>query len=425
MKKKVFASLICLVLVFLSVFAFGCADKRLGKTCVADKSLYGKSYIDYATEVKFDTQAHPELATQGLFWVNYNAEANNVEYYKADTAEGAKIIDKNKPTIIIAHGILLSGGHSNYDEFYVNSKIASASEYGLSGNSLSVFELYQKQGYNVGEINYNMFADETNTLNAPNFIECKIWGTNGGAGTHYRKKDGTISVKDVSPYSLTEHFIADYIRAVKLIDGFGEKEVSIAGHSMGGQVVTAFTFFATEMADVGQLPRSAVPNRLILLDPYFSSPDLPSMCNPDLIVRWSNKKILNGSTGYAMVECLKEVTTFGIAVEYYTEYRSALVASSTSIQPEIKKYCVYTTLDISYTQNGFSPSTEGHNAVREWYFVSKLFDEPKCGDATCVSAKSTTERIRQQIGCEYKQTVVGSDTLICTDDNFTKIIKNN
>lgn len=421
--KKILTILLALLFIPI-LFLSGC--KSNPKTRVAHANLYAKKYIDYAEKVYFDVDKYPDMEEMGLFWTKWDAETQKIVQVAADSEQGAALVDPNKPTIINVHGVLLDG-HYRQEKFNLNSKVDIPEEFELESDYVPLNYLWIKQGWNVANFHYNRFASEN--LAVTN-IEHKIWSNEGGAGVRYRHQDGTFSDK-ISEYCLAEHFAAEYIRAMNLLPKeMGSKEIRVAAHSMGGELTTATIFLLTELAAVGQLPNTQLPDRFALLDSYFStSIDIAGetlYTGPkDINIRWSGKPLPYNNISLTMIECLKDMTANGIAIEYYThEYTNFLHAGMLQILPELKKVSSFAVVDPDWQGSGFNPTSDGHNAVREWYLCSLLADPIKDitdgQDTTKLapSASLPTDQLAALKNMEFTQ-VRGASTVTVTDDKMS------
>ena len=395
------------------------------KERVADESLYPENfeYIDYAKEVKFDYEKYPLLKNQGLFWCRWDDEADMIIKVDASSPEGASIVDPSKPTIINIHGMLVEGYYTE-EMYWAPATNATEEELGYE-YPVQMFQFWMDKGYNVGMYSYQKFAaEDTNYFD----IEEKMWAIDGPSGIRYRKPDGTFD-EDVSKYTLTEHFAADYIRAMALLpETFGNEEIRFAAHSMGGQMVTGGTFLLTELASVGQLNPNQLPDRITMEDTFFgvaipSSKGYQYAGYTDLTVRWSGKKIPT-STGFASLECLKDLAANGILIEFVTYRASALLAFyHPDITKTIKEISVFVLMKPFFTANVGGQ----HNGVRE-YYLSSIIRDYEGGDLTdtekiAYSASLPTEEMKKLIGKSF-EIVEGGSTLLTYDDVFVEITNN-
>ena len=392
------------------------------KVRVANENLYPDNfeYVDYAKEVKFDYEKYPLLKNQGLFWCRWDDEANMIIKVDASTPEGASIIDPDKPTIINIHGMLVEGYYME-EMYWAPPTNATEEELGYE-YPVQMFQFWIDKGYNVGMYSYQKFAaEDTNYFD----IEEKMWANDGPTGIRYRKPDRTFD-EDVSEYTITEHFAADYIRAMALLpDTFGDKEIRFTAHSMGGQMVNGGTFLLTELASVGQLNPNQLPDRIVLEDTFFgvALPHKDSYAYAgytDLTIRWSGKP-LPTSTGFASLECMKDVAANGTVYEFVSYSASALLAFyHPDIIATIKDISVFILMEPFFTADGGGQ----HNGVRE-YYLSSIIRDYEGGNLTdaekiAYSASLPTEELRKLIGKEFK-IVQGGTTLTTADDVFVEI----
>lgn len=403
------------------------SENRWHKVRVADSSLYSDNgYIDYASEVFLDDVTYPDMKEMGLYWTKWDNANSKVVEIDADSAEGATLIDPAKPTIIFVHG-MLTDGHYQQEKFYLSTKSEDPSEFGITEEHVSLMHLWQLEGWNVGLFHYNRFASES----APTPIEAKVWGINGPEGMRIRHNDGSYT-HDVSKYSLAEHFVAEYLRAMNLLpETMGNEEIRIAAHSMGGELLTAGIFLLTEVSSAGQLAKTKLPDRYSMLDPYFCvnlevNGSMVYLGPTDITIRWSNKPLYKNNTGYTLIECVKDLVANGIAIDYYTHKESTLkLGMPEDITASLKELCVYVLTNPDYGSygKGYSLMSNGHNGVRDWYYCSIRGNMVKNSDETSIfavaaSAKTPTAVIAAQKGMAFRITS-GARTVNSNDDIFT------
>ncbi|MFA5449000.1 MAG: hypothetical protein WC292_00970 [Clostridia bacterium] len=397
----------------------------------ADNIYSDNGYVDYASEVIYDTEKFPDLASHGLFWTKWNESTEQMDTFRADTEEGAALVDPSKPTLIMVHGMLGEAkGSSNQERFYLNRDIATPSEFGLTTSDVSLGRLWQLEGWNVAYFHYNSFTSEGANFH---IVESKIWATNGPQGMGFRNSEGEL--EQASEYTVSEHFAADYIRAMKLLpDTMGDQEIRIAVHSMGGVVGTTGVFLLTELAEHGQLPEKQLPNRLALLDPFFGvkielngKVVLSSFTN--LIIRWSGKPLYQESTGASMLECVKAMTHKGIAVEFYGYKQSWVMGIITpAIKAGLQQYATYVIVspDWKSYSSKYSITFNGHNGVRDWYFCSIVappvldVSEGVEEGAFAASASTPTEYLREKLAGVTFTIAEGAETIPADDDLFIR-----
>lgn len=437
MRKKALSAILVIALSIITVLGgiltYVFTDyKKWDKIRVADSNLYSdKGYINYAKKVKFDVENYPDMKEMGLFWSVWDEEKQENILIDADSTEGASLINVEKPTLIIVHG-MMSDGYYNRDGYYLNSKIAVPEEFGLKTKNVPLGLLWQRAGWNVGYFHYNKFTAEEMNATA---IEAKVWAIDGPLGIRYRHSDYTTT-DNATQYCIAEHFAAEYIRAMKYLPkNMGDKEIRLAAHSMGGELTTAALFLLTELSSDGQLPKKQLPHRFAMLDPYFSAillkddgSILLSMSPKDITINWSKKGLVNNNTGFTMIECLKDISANGIAVEYYAYESSALNLTMHDIlKAELKKLSVYVMglPDYSNYNSKYTILTDGHAGIRDWYMCSIDSEPVKCVDGDKIiglaaSASTPTDVLKQLIGTSFK-IYQGQKTVNAEDDLFVII----
>jgi hypothetical protein len=213
----------------------------------------------------------------------------------------------------------------------------------------------------------------------------------------------------------------------------GNQEIRIAAHSMGGEVLTAGIFLLTELASCGQLDYNKLPNRYSMLDPYLSvnlniGSKIAYMGPSDITIRWSGKGLYKNNTGYTIIECLKDLSANGIAIDFYTHKESTLMLGTPKdIADALKELCVYSLINPSYSSygKGYSLIANGHNGIRDWYYCSIRGDMVKYDNENSIfrvaaSAKTPTEVILAQKGMAFKMTS-GYGSVHSNDDIFVDL----
>ena len=422
--KRFIALFVSILLVFSALTILSSCDSEPEASNIPVISeeaqlLYSDNgYIDYADTVYFDAETYPELQEEGLFWTRWNSETEEIELVPADSTEGAALINPANPTIINVHGILMDG-YEKPERFLLNTKIANPSEFDLDTEDVSMLYLWIREGWNVGVFHYNRFAAESNVKNT----EAKIWAVDGEAGIRFHYSASTKSETDISPYCLAEHFAAEYIRAANLINGFGQSEIRIAAHSMGGELSTASIFLLTELSKAGQLPESQLPDRFAMLDPYFSTyinagASKLYMGPTGITIKWSGKTC--NDTNRLTIEAVKAIAANGIAIEYYTFAESFLSFGVLNIWEELRPIATYSLVNPNFQGEGYTVLIDGHNGVREWYLCSLLENGvPDISEsevtAYAPSAAMSTAQLLAIKGNAYKL-IAGDTTVNASDD---------
>lgn len=415
MKKRYF--------VLFTVFVFLCTAICISLTACNNKdypvfsndqingNLLADNYKDYANEVYLDYENNPELETQGLFWTKWDDVNKKIVYVKADTAEGAALVDPSKPTIINAHGIKIRESSAR-DSYEVKLDIAKGSDFGYDTEKVNTLRIWLDQGYNVAVFSWEKFADDGIMQ-----IETKVWAKGGT----YKTSSGGQSEYKID-FSISELFVAEYIRAVNLLPSdFGKEEIRFAGHSMGGVLVTSSMFLLTELVSEKQIKYSQIPKRLTYLDSYLGG--TPGLSPTDFVISWSGKNSINSNSADTFVECFNELKRRGMAMEFYRADNSFVDGSL--IVNRVLTSCVVQTILINYPGYG-SNSINAHPVIRDWYMCSILFDPPVDASSTSVegakaaSASCSIDEINQLAGVAFMYSK-GTETLKSSDDTYVRI----
>ncbi|MFI3229470.1 MAG: hypothetical protein R3Y23_04835 [Bacillota bacterium] len=436
--KKIVGILMIIIIALSCVSIINYEDTGYTKVRVADDALYSDSgYVDYAEEVYFDTETYPELADQGLFWNYYDEATGTVIEVAADSEEGAALVDPSKPTIVMVHG-MITDGYQRRDMMLLNSEVSTWEEYSLEGDdddAVPMMMLWLEQGYNVATFQYHRFT--IGFIALPGNVESKIWSTDGDHGVSYNTSSST-EIDNATDYSIAEHFAAEYLRAMQYLpDTFGDEEIRVVAHSMGGEVSAAGIFLLTELADssVGQLDSNQLPDRYAMLDTYFSTnvivnDNLIYTGPTDITISWSDKLLVNNNMGDTIIEALKDLAANGIALEYYTNESSFLRGvMSDEIRDTLQEIAVYVIVQpdwSSYKDGEYTELSDGHEGVKFWYLSSIWFDSPivvdENGNATGEIAPSAAMSTAQLLALKGTGYVIsgGQTTIRSDDDTFIK-----
>lgn len=387
----------------------------------ADYLVNDNGYIDYASQVYYNTDTYPELESEGLFWLKFNEETRQMEEYHSTSEEGVALIDTNKPTVIFVHGILYGKGRYDLKEDYVlGYDFGSARDFPdhfRNDDTAYTTKFWLDMGYNVGSFHYEHFADDELELLLPLTSAKNIWHNEGGLSfiKNETQSDGTqklVTKENASNYSVSQFFAAEYIRAMKALPkDMGSNEIRIACHSMGGVLTTTGVFLLTELQKAGQIEKSQMPDRIAYLDAYVAMYDPLDIS--EFPISWSGKMLPENKQGLAYVEAAKAIVHYGMAVESIA-LKDSIVNNVNIHVKEIIPLFAYTVYDPCLVD-----FTNKHNAVREQYMISIAYEPMKIDgtDKLCICASTPTERIHELMGKQYK-IVKGMDTLTLTDDLF-------
>lgn len=390
---------------------------------VADYLVSDSGYEDYAENVFLNTEKYPQLNNDGLFWHKYDETTRSIVEYRALSAEGAALIDINKPTIIFVHGLLLEVGRDNGKEkFIMRTVTGTAKDFDGFESADDVYDskLWLDKGYNVGLFHYEHFVDATSHVNNMLTAPLRIWDKQNMEFVQTDENGELVTLTDASDFSVAQFFAAEYIRAVNALpDGFGKAGVRVAGHSMGGVASTAGVFLLTELAADGQLSHDALPDRLTLLDSYISvhlgSVLIDNMENP---VAWSGKIIeVKDKLGNAYLECIKTISQEGIAIESIVDVGGMVNGSNPAIIANMLPYITYVALSPDYATS--NPFENRHVGIFDLYSRMIADKGPlKDSDGNAVAgAQLTTQQLLQLKGKQFR-IVQGNKTATTSDDVF-------
>lgn len=309
----------------------------------------------------FDDSVYAEL-DYGLYWAGAN---NEFEKAGVDTQEGSTYYDPTKPTLIYIHGWQSETVEDLYRETFYSTE---------SGRpEVDFAEMWESYGYNIGVMYWNQFADESEVKDA----EAKIWSTEGDKEMRWLDSDGDYHYGDVDQ-PIAELFLENYIEAMS---GYEGDDIRIAGHSLGSQVAIRLTRLLQESAEADEIEDNLVPERLTLLDAFFSN--------------WSKAYLDWQWTGEAARELADEMIDYGTAID---SYRTSLVTSSIFVGDENTElhnktaFCEQTTGYFDVTEQ-----TEKHVAAIWLYLWSIDYSAPTVEDSTSlgVSAAADNDLVRE------------------------------
>lgn len=436
--------------------------------------IQANQYRDYS-QVDFNYEYHTELADQGLFWSYFDetglhtAAARDHAAVDQLIAKGA--IDPAKPTIVFIHGIqmdsfdrdiyateaaiaatdVLSPDDPAYADYVINE--------GTAAEVVNINAIYYKNGYNVLNFAYNRFSDEgaikdylrdaegnivlkangspaVVTYAANRTIESKVWCTDGVAKIRYRLHNGLFSdgtdingeaqegavVYDDPRYAIdftvSEYFCGEWIRCLNYLNSkgvdLGAQNIRFAGHSMGCEVTTSATFLLTELARLGQISKSYLPERVTMLDGYMgfypgekfdptstsaSALTVQMTCTFNCHVNWTGKVIERGGISSMMVAAVRQIVNNDIAYEYYIDGTPTSFVSTIGTD---MRTLLFSMVAVVKYNGSFGFGT--HNAVRSIYCSGQLFDVPNVIDESgtvvgkAVSSASTDAEVKAAYG---------------------------
>ncbi|MGO1298324.1 MAG: hypothetical protein ACTMIA_13605 [Vibrio sp.] len=314
----------------------------------------------------------------GLYWFGAN---NQYEKASSATSHGSQFYDPQKPTLIFIHG--WQNGHvARHDRIvYFNNDNGWPSQ--------DFANIWRSEGYNVGILYWDQFADEKELKDA----EAKVWTATGHRDMRWLDGHGTYH--SGPKQNVVDLLLNNYDMAMQYYTG---PEIRLAGHSLGNQVALRLADKLTIQSQNGQISPLAVPKRVSLLDPFYSN--YPKSY---LDGAWVGEK------ARAIVQRLKSAGTV------IDSYRSSIVTSSIFVGDENKALsnAVAFTEISSQFFNQFQIS-EKHSSAVWLYLWSILYPAPVVTNSALpgLSASSTYDEVRQ-----WMQT---SNHLIQSAGGYTK-----
>ncbi len=377
--------------------------------------LYSCNKDEFTDEIKIQETlslqaSENDYLDYGIYW--FNSENESTKGF--DVANDEKIevsssyYDASKPTVIYFHGWQLD---SSIDEYNREDFQFTNSEYDTNINTV---EIWKRKGWNVGIFYWNQFADESELKDA----EAKIWSINGPKNMRYRLSDGTYSDEQSPTSSLAQEA---YNQISKILADNTSNDIRFVGHSLGNQLASYTAFLFSEATSNNEIPLKIMPNRLELLDPFWSK-DAKSYLtdyNGDGSNDWTGERVR-----WYIDEMIEKND---LAATWYSS--SLILDAGIGDQNESLKDIVAYQSQRYWYLDAINIG-EKHVNTRHSYFWSLEFDAPsevkvnwllqrKETGNTSASASTTIERIKEMMGDEnYWDQVEGRYTPSPEDDKF-------
>jgi pimeloyl-ACP methyl ester carboxylesterase/predicted small lipoprotein YifL len=212
----------------------------------------------------------------GLYWIGPN---NQMQKLKAQ--ERSRFYDPKKPTLIYVHGWQPGSVAAARPESMVRT---------ISGDQRDLAKGWIDQRWNVAVFYWTQIADDDLFV-----TEQKIWDAGAVNWLDQQGQRNSLPGK-----SAAELFFDAYSLAMKQHQS---GEIRIVGHSLGAQMASALSKRVVDAVGAQLLPRVALPERLILLDPFFTS---------------QPKNYLEGQwTGERVRAYAQDITAAGLSLEVY------------------------------------------------------------------------------------------------------------
>lgn len=230
----------------------------------------------YSIGFKQDTEYTLVLSLSDIYDVNGNRYGSSSYYYDIATVEldfGIYFIGKNgmmekatvannpyydpsRPTMFYVHGWqtgVCSDDFGLESPFYFASKYISA--YDAAADWIDA-------GYNVAVFYWSQFADEDEVKDA----QAKLYkADNDRKDMRYQIRNKQFKYYSTDK-NMTELALDCYTEA---FSGYYGSSIRVVGHSLGNQLATTLSHAISEAYYNGEISSSLVPDRLVLLDPFW------------------------------------------------------------------------------------------------------------------------------------------------------------
>jgi len=274
----------------------------------------------------------------GIYWFGKD-DANQL----AIPDEPNPYYDPTRPTIFFVHGW-------QPDQAYTHRTMLWEFEDEASGEMVNVdlAAPWIDAGWNLGIFDWGPFADEPFVFDA----EAKIWTTEGGQGVRWRDIAGDYLAPLEPGVSAGELFYQSYTQALA---DFSGPDLRLAGHSLGNQMAVQLLQQLAHAIELGDIEPSLMPQRLALLDPYWSPVE---------------QDYLDGETTGSRVKNILEqdILPQGIPIEWY---RSSSLTDGRLISDaneELQERVAFTELRPRYCSQ--TDQVCKHMAAWQSYFLS-------------------------------------------------------
>jgi len=342
-----------------------------------------------ASGAAFDDSVYSRL-DYGLYWAGAD---NQFEKAGTETAQGSNYYDPTKPTMIYIHGWQKGTVESRFRETFYSSR---------SGRpDIDFANLWIAEGYNVGIIYWNQFADENEVKDA----EAKIWSVNGNKAIRWKDSNGNFHYGDV------DKPVADliYPQYRLAMSDFRGSEVRFAGHSLGSQVAFRLADLLLDSQRKGEQVTNMLPGRISILDAYYSN---------------GSKSYLSGEwVGKVIRDIADRLIDEGILID---SYRTSATTSTLFVGDENKQLHRKTAFtELSTEFFWFWQQSEKHVAAIWLYLWSKVYPAPAVENSAYagVSASASESTIKYWMDSDSHLKQVSGKRSKDPADNVFKVVK--
>lgn len=395
MKKTILSQLLLVLLVALA----SCTDP------LQEVEEHVSVQEAYTEEESNNTSRVTDYLDYGLHW--FNAQGTPTKAYDEKTGKvisvSSSYYNPSKPTVIYFHGWQQGTSSQNYkrNDFNMVNKD--------NGQQINAMAQWKAQGWNVAIFYWNQFADEDEVKDA----EAKIWSASGPRNMRYRLSDGSYSTSQSPGQSVSQLAFEQY-KAV--FSNHNNSDFRFAGHSLGNQLATAVAMKISNATRNGSMSSSLMPNRLELLDPFWSKGDKSFLNN-----EWTGERVRNNISTM--------ISRHNLAVTWYKSTLILTVGVGDG-NNALKDIVALQSMRPWYLDSW--QVVDKHVYIWKHYFWSYGFSAPKevtinfwgrrkgTGNVAA-SASTSTSRIRQMMGDSHVwDQVEGRYTATPSDDQFER-----
>jgi hypothetical protein len=350
----------------------------------------------------FSAQRGPEsldydanVLDYGLYWFGAGRDSQ-----KFVPGEANAYFDPSKPTVIFVHGWQPYISASNPPDFIYDTQD------GRSSGSDDTVAAWISAGWNAGIFYWNQFSDEPDSVK---YAEAKIWTNAGPQGMRWRQGGVVYQQAPPNTPSAGELFYQAFVAALTEQDYSGGV-IRVAGHSLGNQMAVRLTKLVSEGIAAGTVPAKLLPDRVTLLDPYWST---------------DAKDYLDGETTGAVIRSfVEQLLPEGVLFEWYWS-SNLTVNPNGDTNAALKPMMMYAEMSPDFVPDDMSK----HRAAWNVYFWSYAFDGPAaCSGSACLEmntllAKMSDEQLAAVMRSDYAWAQsAGATTDSPSDDAFQSAI---
>lgn len=363
----------------------GSSENSRGEHRAAPRDRTGKADEESVRAPRADDQIDFAELSTGLYWFGRDGRMQ-----KALSALPSDYYSPDKPTLIYVHGWQLGsvsmGAHETPMRIVVDTQQDLAKP-------------WIDKGWNVGFFLWTQFADDQLLM-----AEQKIWDNEAMSWID------SSGLRRPAPDqgSASELFFQAYREAMA---EHGQTEIRIVGHSLGSQMASLLTKRLYDEHKAGRLDNRLLPERLVLLDPFFSGR--------------TQSYLMNQKNGDVLRGYLAElITSKALALEIYRSSSVSLLPGADA-HPELLSLAafrnVYTDLIYSLDQQA-----EKHVYAVAYYLWSFAYPPstlsagtsaaPPGIPGTCLSAASTKTELLSYMASTVQVRSSDSNTATPADD---------